>query len=266
MADSGEPILSVVSKELGTSAYPLKECQGDCFGDDSNCAKGLQCFSGADSKTTPGCFGVEFAHIDFCYRPQNKNGDVFKKVGKSTNGKSNSKTKNDGNGGKMTSTDHKKKYLMLIETGASPPSLLKECRGNCKGDDSCAPGLTCFKRDNINQEVPGCQGFGLAGINYCYYRNETQSENRSNGKSQYLVQPVVTYMPGSATVFENGLILSKGLKSRLIAESFKPVHIDKGMLQESEEPFHSLPDGAACFVDPNSPDPNRPNYKYVSNR
>jgi hypothetical protein len=68
----------------------------------------------------------------------------------------------------------------------------------------------------------------------------------------------VTYVPGKATVFENGLILSQGLKSRLIAQARLPVIYANGT--QSSVPFHRRPDGAAIFLDPNST-----NYKYVSN-
>jgi Bacterial protein of unknown function (DUF839) len=59
-------------------------------------------------------------------------------------------------------------------------------------------------------------------------------------------------------VRENGLILSEGLTSRLIAEAGKKVQYANG--QQSESFFHSFPDGAAVFRDPNST-----SYKYVSN-
>jgi Bacterial protein of unknown function (DUF839) len=68
----------------------------------------------------------------------------------------------------------------------------------------------------------------------------------------------LTYFPGKATVRENGLILSEGLTSRLIAEAGKKVQYANG--QQSTDVFHSLPDGAAVFRDPLST-----SYKYVSN-
>jgi Bacterial protein of unknown function (DUF839) len=70
-------------------------------------------------------------------------------------------------------------------------------------------------------------------------------------------QPI-TYVPGKATVRENGMILSQGLTSRLIAQSGKPVRYANG--QQSSITFHTLPDGAAIFRDPSST-----SYKYVSN-
>lgn len=55
----------------------------------------------------------------------------------------------------------------------------------------------------------------------------------------------VTYRPGHLIVRENGLILSKGLKSRLIARTGQRVKLFNGKL--SPTPFHIRPDGAATF-------------------
>jgi Bacterial protein of unknown function (DUF839) len=68
----------------------------------------------------------------------------------------------------------------------------------------------------------------------------------------------ITYMPGKAVVHENGLVLSQGLASRLIAQSGERVVLANG--DRSDDVFHELPDGAAVFLDPKSS-----NYKYVSN-
>lgn len=68
----------------------------------------------------------------------------------------------------------------------------------------------------------------------------------------------ITYQPGKATVSQNGMILSAGLTSRLIAERGKQVLLSDGTY--SKDVFHGLPDAAAIFEDPNSD-----SYKYVSN-
>ncbi len=53
------------------------------------------------------------------------------------------------------------------------------------------------------------------------------------------------YIPGFLSLKENGLILSKGLKSRIIAKSKKVVTFANG--ETSSTKFHERPDGAAVF-------------------
>ena len=65
----------------------------------------------------------------------------------------------------------------------------------------------------------------------------------------------VTYVPGKLSVMENGIRLSQGLKSRIIARTGEKVEFPgnkdiKGAREESEEPFHVRPDGAEVFADP----------------
>jgi hypothetical protein len=59
-------------------------------------------------------------------------------------------------------------------------------------------------------------------------------------------------------VFENGLQLSTGLKSKLIATKSTAVQFPKG--GQSSESFHSAPDAGACFAHPTSG-----GWVYVSN-
>jgi Bacterial protein of unknown function (DUF839) len=107
--------------------------------------------------------------------------------------------------------------------------------GACESTDDCASGLVC---------VPTT----LPPRFLCRKRPVEKKCSRGN----------VTYVPGKAAVYENGLVLSQGLTSRLIAVTGTPVKYANG--QQSDVPFHSLPDGAAVFVDPKTK-----NYKYVSN-
>ena len=55
----------------------------------------------------------------------------------------------------------------------------------------------------------------------------------------------VTYVPGLLTVEENGLLLSQGLTSRIIAQRRRRVEYANGEL--SIEPFHRRPDYGATF-------------------
>ena len=66
-----------------------------------------------------------------------------------------------------------------------------------------------------------------------------------------------TYFPGKLSVEQNGLVLSEGLTSRVIAVSGMPVLYSNG--DQSIIPFHSNPDGAAVFELPEG------GWKYVSN-
>ena len=73
--------------------------------------------------------------------------------------------------------------------------------------------------------------------------------------SRVLVDP--TYSPGNLTVQENGLLLSTGLKSRIIARSGQLVEFANG--SKSTVNFHSDPDAAATYEGPNN------TWIYVSN-
>jgi Bacterial protein of unknown function (DUF839) len=127
--------------------------------------------------------------------------------------------------------------LTVVAQGGKPASAypLKNCQGECVTNGNCGTGLECG-----TGPVPGCKGNGIVGVKYCF-------------------ETVATYVPGLAVVSENGLLLSQGLKSRIIAVSGQPVTYDNGAGQ-SNKAFHALPDGAAVFRDPSSS-----NYKYVSN-
>jgi Bacterial protein of unknown function (DUF839) len=107
--------------------------------------------------------------------------------------------------------------------------------GSCQSTEECGSGLVCAP----NTSPPG---------RLCRKRPVEKKCSLGN----------VTYAPGKATVYENGLVLSQGLTSRLIAVTGQPVKYANG--QQSDVVFHTLPDGAAVFQDPNAK-----NYKYVSN-
>jgi hypothetical protein len=66
-----------------------------------------------------------------------------------------------------------------------------------------------------------------------------------------------TYNPGNLTVQENGLLLSEGLTSRIIAISGQPVKLVNG--SNSTVNFHFKPDAGATYEGPNG------TWMYVSN-
>lgn len=71
----------------------------------------------------------------------------------------------------------------------------------------------------------------------------------------------IAFNPGDLTVRENGLLLSTGLTSRLLATTEQRVRYDTG--GQSSEVFHRLPDFGATFPDPN--ESNAGGWIYVSN-
>ena len=122
------------------------------------------------------------------------------------------------------------------------------CAGPCNTDDDCDGKLKCFEREG-SEYVPGCVTGGegdISGMNYCY-------KEPPNGKP--------TYIPGMLTVNENGLELSMGLSSRIIAVSGRVVNYPKG--GSSSEKFHYKPDGAAIFEVTSGP--NSGGWIYASN-
>lgn len=73
----------------------------------------------------------------------------------------------------------------------------------------------------------------------------------------------ITYRPGLLTVQENGLVMSQGLKSRMLARTGEFVTYPSGT--NSTEVFHARPDGAATFAVPDDNGENPGGWVYVSN-
>lgn len=73
----------------------------------------------------------------------------------------------------------------------------------------------------------------------------------------------VTYLPGLLTVSENGLLLSQGLTSRIIARSGSNVSYSDG--STSDLPFHMRPDAGATFRVPDDAIENKGGWVYVGN-
>ena len=122
------------------------------------------------------------------------------------------------------------------------------------------PGLYCYQRGGLGA-VPGCQGNGESGKDYCY---DTRHANNVLQPTYAPIDrpptpPGTTYKPGEATVLMEGLLLSTGLQARKIAIKNQKVKFDTG--GESQELFHTAPDGAAIFVDP----AGSGEYVYASN-
>jgi len=202
--------------------FPLGECEGDCDSDEQ-CGPGLKCFHRSGTESVPGCTGTGKNAKDYCYRVAPP---------------------------PPTSPPPPTPELVfpnsLTISACSAGSPCQKCQGNCNGDDSnCASGMECFARNN-EESVPGCVTGGsgdISGADYCHIPPP-------NGE--------VTYVPGEATIYENGLLLSTGLQSRIIATTGQPVSYGAG--GQSSESFHKAPDGAAVFEDPTTG-----GWIYVSN-
>ena len=94
--------------------------------------------------------------------------------------------------------------------------------------------MACFARSG-NEPIPGCVTGGIGDISdvdYCH-------------KEPTGVRP--TYIPGDLTKYENGLVLSTGLVSTLIAATGNRVAYTGPNGGQSSRSFHSAPDGAAVF-------------------
>lgn len=115
--------------------HQLGRCEGDCD-KDSECNEGLVCFQRDDEVSVPNCRGAGKPGWDYCHLPHLTELGVDPKV-------------------------FPEGHPALAEEG------LGQCQGECDFDSECAEGLTCFQRDEF-EEVPGCQGQGLEGWDYCY--------------------------------------------------------------------------------------------------
>lgn len=60
--------------------------------------------------------------------------------------------------------------LVLVGDKGKPKEAypLLHCKGNCKSEKECAQDVKCFKRKKF-EKVPGCDGDGEKGKDYCYH-------------------------------------------------------------------------------------------------
>jgi len=222
--------------ECGDEGYLCKRCEGDCDSS-SDCEGNLICMRRNGFEPVPGCEGeggtFDLRGKDICYDPQNDNDDD-----------DNDDNDDGGTGNDGTFQDS----LQINEEGCSSTGPCEKCFGPCLSDEDCGSGLTCFIR-NGDEPIPGCvtgSNEDIENTNYCH-------EMPSDGP--------VTYIPGDLKVRENGLLLSTGLTSRIIASSGDKVDYANG--GRSSVDFHDKPDGAAVFsIDSGA---NSGGWMYVSN-
>jgi len=126
------PLNLVGDNNNPSDAFPLDRCQGDCDGD-PDCQGDLVCFTWIGSYSVPGCSGHGLGR-DYCtFRPYQT-------------------------------------YLAYVGNTGFPASAypLGLCEGDCDADSDCDQGLYCFKRE-VFAAVPGCDGKGSRGKDYCIY-------------------------------------------------------------------------------------------------
>jgi len=113
----------------------LEACQGDCQSD-SDCATGLMCYQRAANETVPGCSGLGEEKQDYC-------------------------------------CDLPPNYLVYIQKNPPINTTYDACQGDCDNDDECTGDLVCEQRST--GPVPGCDGSGRNGADYCRYPDPSMS-------------------------------------------------------------------------------------------
>ena len=99
---------------------------------------GLVCFERSENESIPGCEEVGDSGTNFCLeRPEN--------------------------------------FLWTMGDEGKPEEVypLGICEGDCDTNEDCAEGLECFQRSGL-EEVPGCNGFGEKGKDYCYLPSKSE--------------------------------------------------------------------------------------------
>lgn len=91
------------------------------------------CYQRWNGETVPGCSGEDYSNTDFC-------------------------------------CEYTEGYLFHVGNDGEPADKfpLKECQGDCDNDDECLGLLICQQRSGT-EEVPGCDGIGKDGGDYCRY-------------------------------------------------------------------------------------------------
>ena len=90
------------------------------------------CFERSSTEAIPGCDGAGDLGTDYCFeRPEN--------------------------------------YLWIMGDNGKPKANfpLGNCEGDCDKKSDCMEGLECFQRGGL-EDVPGCEGLGQNGKDYCY--------------------------------------------------------------------------------------------------
>ena len=116
-----------------SQSFPLGVCEGSCANDE-DCQGSLECFFRIGTEDVPGCLG----------------GSLF-----------------DNPGGGYCTTRPPNSLWIKAAVDSSP---LGVCEGGCNEDSDCdgSINLICQVRTG-DEEVPGCEGSGRSGVNYCRF-------------------------------------------------------------------------------------------------
>ena len=254
---------------------PLGECQGSCTSN-SDCDTDLICWQRSSvGVNVPGCIGgqkLPDTTTNFCVRPGscqsecNRNSDC----GPGYYCYSGVSALNDvcGNGNRKYCVEASPG--LIIDYGANPDDIYKPfgaCQGDCDADTDCKAGLVCQRRGS-NDPVFGCffGGSLSSASDFCTSPPPPTAPPTPEPTQPPFFLPTppegtITYHPGNLTTFKDDLLLSEGLDAKLLATSNQTLEYVNGTF--SEKPFHTRPDGGACF--PDERDGNEDGWVYVSN-
>mmetsp|Transcript_117586 Transcript_117586/g.279177 ORF Transcript_117586/g.279177 Transcript_117586/m.279177 type:complete len:508 (+) Transcript_117586:58-1581(+) len=153
---------------LGYGNFHLGQCEGDCNHDD-DCSGSLRCMQRSGNEDVPGCNGLPFWGVDYCYDPACEPGnDPLPSPPQPSPPNEASST---------TSAPPIQQDPMIIAPpldssyGQHGSQNMPKCAGDCDTDSQCAQGLSCFQRDGTSP-VPGCFGGGVPNFDYCYDPND----------------------------------------------------------------------------------------------
>ena len=120
------------------------------------------CFQRSGNEEVPGCVGVAGSGTDYCFARPSDN------------------------------------YLYNAGDNGNPSVQypLGKCQGDCDSNSECAEGLVCFQRGGT-EEVPGCEGLGVSGKDYCYDPNPDTAVPTRKPSSTPSTTPSVTKSPSS---------------------------------------------------------------------
>ena len=101
---------------------------------------GLVCFERTADEPIPACFGLGVTHMDYCIAPE---------------------------------VDQ----LVRMTKAGEGSGLLKKCQGECVADNDCEGNLECMERTSSTSPFPGCSGFGVVGVSYCFDPAEHEEDD-----------------------------------------------------------------------------------------
>ena len=226
------------------SAFPLKVCEGDCDSD-GDCEGQLVCMPRNGGESVPGCNGFDGGNSDYCINLDHPEPSPAQPTKPPTNPPPTPVPSK----APIASSPNTLPALVYAGNNGVPASAfpLKVCEGDCDSDGDCEGQLVCMPR-NGGESVPGCNGFDGGNSDYCINLDHPEPS-----PAQPTKQPTkLPYVPGKLTVRSNGLLLSQGLQSRIIARTGQPVVLtglgkDKNGNYPTSRAFHDEPDGAAVF-------------------